>query len=112
MGFADDENVEGFTMLVDEDTALSGGNVFPFPHEFHPSLTEAMLGVLDADVLVTMRPYTGDSLKAVLRKRCWGVGICNCTEHKKLIIENLQQYAKHMHMADVKAAPKEKQLRS
>ena len=54
--FADEEVTEGYSMLVDEDQTLIGGKSFPFPLEFHASLTEAMLTTFGADVLMAMRP--------------------------------------------------------
>ena len=107
--FVDEEATEGYTMQMDEDQRLSEGNVLPYPMEFHSSLTEHMLTVFDADVLVVMRPYGGECFKAVLRKRCWGVGICNSREHRKLIRERLMEYAKHMRLVDLKDAPQKQQ---
>jgi hypothetical protein len=103
--FADDDVLEGYSRLVDEEQTLSGDKVLPFPLEFHSSLTESMLSVFEAEVLVAMRPYGGECFKAVLRKRCWGVGICNSQEHKKLIRDRLMEYARQMHLVDFKDAP-------
>ena len=107
--FADEEVTEGYSMLVDEDQTLIGGKSFPFPLEFHASLTEAMLTTFGADVLVAMRPSSGECFKAVLRKRCWGVGICSSKEHKKLIRDRLMMYTRQMHLVDLKDAPQKPQ---
>jgi hypothetical protein len=107
--FADDDVLEGYSRLVDEEQTLSGDKVLPFPLEFHSSLTESMLSVFEAEVLVAMRPYGGECFKAVLRKRCWGVGICNSQEHKKLIRDRLMEYARQMHLVDFKDAPQKPQ---
>ena len=68
-----------------------------------------MLSVFDAQVLVAMRPYGGECFKAVLRKRCWGVGVCNSAEHRKLIRDRLMEYARHMQLVDMKDAPQKPQ---
>jgi len=103
---ADEETLEAYTMLADEEQALSGDKGMPFPVEFHASLTEKMLSVFDAQVLVAMRPYGGECFKAVLRKRCWAVGVCNSQEHRKVIRDRLMEYAQQMHLVDFKDAPK------
>ena len=107
--FADDDVLEGYSMLGDEEQTLSGDKVMPWPLEFQAGLTETMLNQFDAQVLVAIRPYSGECLKAVLRKRCWAVGICSSHEHKKLIRERLMAYVKQMHLVDLKDAPQKPQ---
>ena len=96
-------------MLLDEEQTLSGDKVLPFPLEFHASLSESMLNAFHAEVLVAMRPCSGECFKAVLRKRCWGVGVCASAEHRKFVRDRLMEYAQHMGLVDMKDAPQKPQ---
>ena len=43
--------------------------VAPFPHEHHAELTEEMIQVFGADILVDFKVESGEKMEAVLTKR-------------------------------------------
>ncbi len=70
------------------------GMVAPFPLEPHPVLTQEMMHVFKADVLVDASPASGQSMLAVLQSNLRGVAIARNPVHQKFIMSNIQEWVK------------------
>ena len=85
----DEDNTAGA-----QASTLTNDTVIPFPREHPPCLTQEMIHVFGADLLVDLTPGSGQSPMAAFLENIKAVVICKNTAHKTFVLETLSDLVK------------------
>ena len=85
----DEDNTAGA-----QASTLTNDTVIPFPREHPPCLTQEMIHVFGADLLVDLTPGSGQSPMAAILENIKAVVICKNTAHKTFVLETLSDLVK------------------
>ena len=72
------------TISIHEELNLAAGKdeMIPFPQEHNLALGQEMLNVFQSEILVVLKPGSGEMLKAALLKHVWSIAIVKNQTHK------------------------------
>ena len=75
----------GDSMAVQEELndAAEKDERIPFPQEHSMLLGQELINVFDGEIVVLLKPGSGEMLKAALIRHAWGVGICKNSAHRE-----------------------------
>jgi len=73
---------------------VADGMTIPFPHEHHQLLTQEMMHVFQAEILVDATPGSGIKLLAVLLSNLRAVAICKNATQAKFVMKNLEMWSR------------------